>query len=102
MRQRSGPAIPDDAAVVDDLLKLGSGGAALSGCQVCLSACINVVEAGKIGGEPYVRELKWRDRFREAQRGRRVLLGQRDLCLNCRQPKRLNLRSQRTTFPQVL
>src|SRR5208282_1862956 len=38
MRQRSRPAVPDDAAVVDDPLELGRGGTALSGCQVCLPA----------------------------------------------------------------
>jgi hypothetical protein len=46
MRQRSRPAVPDDAAVVDDLLKLGGGLFALSGSQVSLSARVHVVEAG--------------------------------------------------------
>src|SRR5580693_2074215 len=45
MRQRTCPAIPDDAAVVENLLKLGGGRAALSGCQVCFSAYIHVIEA---------------------------------------------------------
>src|ERR1019366_8952862 len=36
MRQRSRPAVPDNAAMVENLLKLGDGSAALSGCQVCL------------------------------------------------------------------
>src|ERR1700690_2355042 len=40
MRQRSRPAVPDDAAVVDDLLKLGGGFFALSGCEICLSTYI--------------------------------------------------------------
>src|ERR1035438_3597094 len=31
MRQRSRPAVPDDAAVVENLLKLGRGSVALSG-----------------------------------------------------------------------
>jgi hypothetical protein len=35
MRQGSRPAVPDDAAMVEDFLKLGGGGSALSGCQVC-------------------------------------------------------------------
>jgi hypothetical protein len=34
MRQGSRPTVPDDSAVVDDLLKLGSGSTALSGCRV--------------------------------------------------------------------
>ena len=37
MRQRSRPAVPDDAAVVENLLELGGCGTALPGCQVCLS-----------------------------------------------------------------
>src|SRR5271156_5617248 len=52
MRQRSRPAVPDNAAVVENLLKLGSGSAALSGCQVCLPAYIHVIEAGNIVDEP--------------------------------------------------
>ena len=51
MRQRSCPAVPDDAAVVDDLLKLDGSSFALSGCQVCLSAYVHVVETGSIGDE---------------------------------------------------
>src|ERR1700722_1973307 len=35
MRQRSRPAVPDDAAVVENLLKLNGGRTALSGCKVC-------------------------------------------------------------------
>src|SRR5712692_4178685 len=38
MRQRSRPAVPDDPAVVENLLKLGGSSTALSGCQVCFSA----------------------------------------------------------------
>src|ERR1019366_4082539 len=37
MRQSSSPAVPDDAAMVGDLLKLGGGSIALSGCEVCFS-----------------------------------------------------------------
>ncbi len=47
-RQRSCPAVPDDAAVVDNLLKLGSCGRALPCSQVRLSANVRVVEAGDI------------------------------------------------------
>ena len=51
MRQGSRPAVPDDAAVVDDLLKLGGGFFALSGGQVCLTANVRRIKAGKIGDE---------------------------------------------------
>src|SRR5579864_973074 len=42
MRQRSRPAVPHDAAVVEDFLKLGGGSTALSRCQVRLSAYVHV------------------------------------------------------------
>jgi hypothetical protein len=54
MRYRSRPAVPDDAAVVENFLKLDRGGAALSGCQVRLSAYIYRIEAGKIVDERYI------------------------------------------------
>jgi hypothetical protein len=57
MRQRSCPTVPDDAAVVDDLLKLVGGFFALSCCQVCLSANVYVIEAGNIGEEVNLPKL---------------------------------------------
>ena len=57
MRQGSRPAVPDDAAVVENLLKLGGGGGALSTCQVCLSAYVHVIEAGNIVAEGDVAQL---------------------------------------------
>ncbi len=57
MRQRSGPAVPDDAAVVEDLLKLGGGFFALSGCQICLAANVHVIQAGNIGDEVNLPQL---------------------------------------------
>jgi hypothetical protein len=45
--------------VVENLLKLGGGSTTLSGCQVCLSAYIHVVEAGKIVDEANTSELDW-------------------------------------------
>jgi hypothetical protein len=57
MRQRSRPAVPDDAAVVENFLKLGSGSVALSGCQICLSTYIHMVEAGNIVDEANTSEL---------------------------------------------
>ena len=49
MCQRSRPAVPDDAAVVENFLKLCGGSAALFGCQVCVSANVGWIETGKIG-----------------------------------------------------
>ena len=51
MRQRSRPAIPDDARVIDDLLKFGSRRTALSCRQECLSANIVWIEAGNVNVE---------------------------------------------------
>ena len=37
-RQRSRPAVPDNAAVVENLLELGGGSVELSGCEIRLQA----------------------------------------------------------------
>src|SRR5437667_303588 len=79
MCQRSGPAVPDDPAVVENLLKLGGSSTALSGCQVCFSAYIGRIEAGNIHDEPNLPQLD-RDRgssLQGSQGGSRILLGQR-------------------------
>ena len=46
-RQRSRPAVPHDAAVIQNLLKLG-GSPALSSCQIGLPAYIHMIETGNI------------------------------------------------------
>ena len=100
MRQRSRPAVPDDAAVVEDLLELGGGGTALSGCQIRLSANIRRIEAGNIGDERDLPELDGRQgSLQGSQGGSRVLSVQRQLRLNRWQPKRLHLRVEREAFP---
>src|SRR2546427_4140743 len=104
MCQRSGPAVPDDPAVVENLLKLGGSSTALSGCQVCFSAYIGRIEAGNIHDEPNLPQLD-RDRgssLQGSQGGSRILLVQRQLPLNRRQPKRLHLGVQRKAVPYVL
>jgi len=55
---------PNDAAVVENLLKLDGGGAALTRCQIRLAAYIHMVEAGRIGNE---RNLSQFDRSRSRQ-----------------------------------
>jgi hypothetical protein len=57
MRQGSRPAVPDDAAVVENFLKLSSGGIALSGCQIRFSAYIHRIEAGSIVEERNFAQL---------------------------------------------
>jgi hypothetical protein len=55
-RQGPRPAVPDDPAVVENLLKLG-GGVALARCQVCLSAHLRWIDAGNIVDEQYLPRL---------------------------------------------
>jgi hypothetical protein len=55
--QSSRPAVPDDAAVVENVLKLGGGGGALPGCQVCLSSYVRRIETGNIVDEQNFLEL---------------------------------------------
>ncbi len=57
MRQGSRPAVPYHAAVVENLLKFGGGGSALSGCQICLSANVSRIQAGNIVDERDLPEL---------------------------------------------
>ena len=51
MRQCSCPAVPDDTAVVTNLLEFGGSFFPLSRRQIRLSANIYVIEAGNIGDE---------------------------------------------------
>src|SRR5208282_165335 len=98
MRQCSCPAVPDDPAVVENLLKLGGGSTALPGCQVCLAAFIHMVEAGKIDDEWNLSQLDGRSSLQGIQGDSRILSVQRQLCLNRRQPKRLHLGVQWEAF----
>src|SRR5713226_3355602 len=102
MRQRSCPAVPDDPAVVENLLKLGGSGTALSGFQVCLPAYIRRIEAGNIGNENNLPQLDGRSGLQGSQGSSWVLFIQRQLRLNCGKPERLHLRVQWESFPQVL
>jgi len=51
MSRCSRPALPYDAAVVENLLKLDDGGAALTRCEIRPAAYTHLVEAGHIGNE---------------------------------------------------
>src|SRR5260370_6917073 len=102
MRQSARPAVPDDAGVVEDFLKLGGGSTAMSGGQICLSSNVGRIKAGNIGDENYLPQLDGCSRLQGRQGGSRVLSVQRQLRLNRWQPKRLHLRVQRIAFPQVL
>ena len=76
MRQRSRPAVPDDAAVVENLLKLGGGIFALSGRQIRLSANVGGIEAGNVGGELRSARTLWAaQRLQSIQGLSRVLPG---------------------------
>src|SRR3984885_13832494 len=96
MRQRSRPAVLDDAAVVDDFLKLGGRSGALSGCQVCLAAYIQMIEAGTGAGK-----LDRGGSLQCCQGSSGVLLVQRQLRLNRWQATPLHPCVQRGAFPQA-
>src|SRR5271170_5340840 len=57
MCQRACPAVLDNTVVVENLLKLSSGSAALSCIQVCLSAYIHLIEARNIVAERNVAQF---------------------------------------------
>jgi len=63
-RQRTGPTVPDNAAVVENLPKLSGGLRALSGREIRLSANVGRNETGDLRDEPICPELN---------RGRRSL-----------------------------
>jgi hypothetical protein len=48
-RQRSRPAVPHDAAVVENLLKLGGGSTALPSREVRFAANVRWVQTGNVG-----------------------------------------------------
>ncbi len=73
----------------------------LSIWQVNFSAHIHVIEAGKIVDELNRSQLDGRSRLQSAQVGSWLLSVQRQLRVNCRQPKRLHLRVQWKTFFQI-
>ena len=73
MRQRSRPAVPDDAAVVDDFLKLGGRSAALACCQVRLTANMRRMRARHIGNERDLPQFDGRGTLQGSQGGSRVL-----------------------------
>ena len=61
MRQRSRPAVPDDAAVIENFLEFGGGRIALSRGQIGLAANVGRIEAGNIADERNLPELNgWR------------------------------------------
>src|SRR5580698_3726174 len=92
-RQRSGPAVPDDAVVIENLLELGGGGTGLSGCEIRLSTNVGWIEAGEIAYKQKLPVLDgWQGRLQAVDRGRRIFVVECQLRLNRGQPKRLHLR----------
>src|ERR1700733_6961844 len=103
MSQRSCPAVPDYAAVVDYLLKLGGGSVTLSGCQICFAANISRIQTGDIGDKYNLPVLQWRQRTLQHVDGTAWILAiQRQLRMNGRQPPRLDEGVNRETLIQVL
>jgi len=57
MRQSSRPAVTDDAAVVENPLKLSGGITTFSGCQICLTMNVCRIETGNIGDKSDLPQL---------------------------------------------
>src|SRR5580700_3638158 len=102
MRQCPCPAIPDDAVVVENFIKLGGGSAALPCCQVSLTAHVRGIETGSIVDERNRPELDGGGSLQGRQSGSRMVLVQSHLRPNRGQPERLHLRVKRKAFSQVL
>src|SRR6185295_13469558 len=102
MGQRSRPAVPNDTAVVENLLKLGGGSAVLVRCQVYFPANVIHVKAGNVGHKSDLSELDWRSRSEATECGSGILSIKGQLRLNRGQPKRLHLSVQRKASIEVL
>src|SRR5580700_10385333 len=103
MCQGSGPAVPDDAAVVENLPELGRSFLAPVRCQIRLAPNVSGVEAREIEDKLNLPIFDGRQGGPQAyDRGSRVLTVERELRLDRRQPKRLHLRIDRMPFVQIL
>src|SRR5216683_438574 len=94
MRQRSRPAVPDDAAVIENLLKLGSCGPALSRCQIRLAPKVRWIETRTrgIGRKRDCSKLKSRESNFQGFQGRSwIVVIQFQLRLSRWKPKGLHL-----------
>src|SRR5208282_364062 len=99
MCQRSGPAVPDNAVVVDDFLKLSSCSFALPCRQVRPTPHIHGIKAGNIMDELNLPQFEWQSNLQGSNGGGGVFSIQCQLCPRGRQPKRLNLSMQWKAFP---
>src|SRR5258707_10600476 len=101
MGQRAGPAVPDDAAVVDDLLKFRRGFVAFPCRQVGLAANIHGIQTGNIVDELDLSEVDARRSFEAIDGSRGILSVQLQLRLNRRQPERLYLGIEKEAMVQI-
>ena len=93
MRQGSRPAVPDDAAVVEDLLELGDRSRALPGSEIRLAAILGRIKAGDIRNQFNLAVLEGRHGGPQAvDRSSCVLVIKRQLRTGGREPERLELR----------
>src|SRR5438270_9050369 len=102
MRQCSRPAIPDDSAVVENLLKFGRGFLALASGKVGLRTNIRWKETRDSGvGRNYAVLSRGQRGFQAFDRNSRFFAIERQCCLNRRHPQRLDLRIERSALIQV-
>src|SRR6516165_377886 len=90
MCQCSGPAVPDRAVVIKNLLKLGGSAGALPCGKVCISTYVCVIQTRIVDGEIDLAEL-YRRRPQGIERGIGSLVMECNLSLDRREPERLHL-----------
>src|SRR5215469_17336947 len=74
MRQRAGPTVPHDAAVVKNLLECCRGCGALSSVQICLTVNVGGIETGKIIDKRHLAKFdRGRDYMQVVERLRVIL-----------------------------
>jgi hypothetical protein len=100
MRQGPRPAVPDNAVMINNLLKLGGGCRALSSPKISLATNVSGIEAGEVVREPHLSVLDGRPQ--SADRACCILAVQRQLGVNGGQPQRLRLGVERVALVQVL
>ena len=89
--ERAGPAIPDDAGVVDDALKIGGGGGAIAGGEVRVGVGVGGVEAGDINDERNLANVEGHGSFGDFYGGGGVVFVEGELSLDGGEPEGLNL-----------
>src|ERR1700677_3596512 len=96
MRQRSRPAVPNDAAAIENFLELNRSFFTLTSRQIRLAANVGRIQARLVDQRRKRPVLDWRrGRLEGGDRRHGILPVEFELCLDCGQQQRLHLRIQR-------